>query len=235
MITRPLFGPLDQAHQVQSFPVMSADPARSTRRRHGRVMRPVTREQRPAPVGVAVASVTRCVAVAGGMLLRGRLRMPRTWVGTRFRFADGTSAPVYRETVAVRAPATDPCVLVVGFRLRWVRGRGHDVFRWTSIVNTPLFVGFPGFVAKWWLTADDLDRYRGIYQWDGAEQAERYARALWRVLALVSVRGSIRYHVLPGSWRDDVARRTPSPIGPADDTSWWRVDDADLDPLHGGG
>jgi len=214
---------------------MSADPARSTRRRHRRVTRPVTREQHPAPVGVAVASVTRCVALAGGMLLRGRLRMPRTWVGTRFRFADGTSAPVYRETVAVRAPAADPCVLVVGFRLRWARGRGHDVFRWTSIVNTPLFVGFPGFVAKWWLAADDLGRYRGIYQWDGAEQAERYARALWRVLALVSVRGSIRYHVLPGWWREDYARGTSFPIESADGTSWWRLADADLDPLHGGG
>jgi hypothetical protein len=29
------------------------------------------------------------------------------------------------------------------------------------------------------------------YEWDGARPAEAYARALWRVLALVSVRGSI--------------------------------------------
>lgn len=209
---------------------MSAGPADPRAAGPGTSTRSVTRQQYPAPVRVAVASVTRCVAVTGGMVLRGRLRMPRAWVGTWFHFADGTSAPVYRETIAVRAPTEDPCVLVVGFRLRWARGRGHDVFRWTSIVNTPLFVGFPGFVAKWWLAADEFGRYRGVYQWDGAQQAERYARALWRVLSLVSVRGSIRYHVLAGSWRDDVVHGAPDPSGGSDDPSWWRITGADPGP-----
>jgi hypothetical protein len=106
------------------------------------------------------------------------------------------------------------------------------VFRWTSIVNTPLFVGFPGFVAKWWVAADELDRYRGVYQWDGAQLAERYAQALWRLLALVSVPGSIRYHVLAGSWREEVAREATSRVGPADDRSWWRI--TGVDPGIGG-
>lgn len=209
---------------------MSQGPADPCVTGPGRPTRSVIQEQCPAPTRVAVASVTRCVAVTGGMVLRGRLRMPGAWVGTRFHFADGTSAPVYRETTAVHAPADDPCVLVVGFRLRWVRGRGHAVFRWTSIVNTPLFVGFPGFVAKWWLAADEFDRYRGVYQWDGAQQAERYARALWRVLALVSVRGSIHYRVLAGSWRDDVVRGALGPIAGSDDPSWWRITGADPVP-----
>jgi hypothetical protein len=40
----------------------------------------------------------------------------------RLHFADGTSARVYRETIAERGPSVDPCVLVVEFRLRFVRG-----------------------------------------------------------------------------------------------------------------
>jgi hypothetical protein len=40
----------------------------------------------------------------------------------RLRFADGTSARVYRETVVDQDATRDPCVLVVGFRLRVVRG-----------------------------------------------------------------------------------------------------------------
>jgi hypothetical protein len=64
--------------------------------------------------------------------------------------------------------------------------------------------------------------YRGLYQWDGAQQAEDYARALWRVLALVSVRDSIRYHVLPGLQRDDLLRNPE--LSPADEASaWWRL------------
>ena len=54
---------------------------------------------------------------------------------------------------------------------------------------------------------------------DGAQQAEHYARALWRVLALVSVSGSIHYRVLPGLWRDDLLR---DPGVSADETdAWW--------------
>ena len=125
----------------------------------------------------------------------------------RLRFADGTSARVYRETVVDRGPTEDPCVLVVEFRLRAVRGRGHAAFRWESLLNTPLFAGFPGFVSKLWLAHDERGRYRGLYEWDGPRLAENYARALWRVLALVSVPGSIHYVVLPGLRRDELLDR----------------------------
>ena len=85
-----------------------------------------------------------------------------------------------------------------------MRGRGHLAFRRESLLNTPLFVGFPGFVSKLWLANDERGRYRGVYQWDGPQRADHYARALWRVLALVSVPGSIHYTVLPGLHRDEI-------------------------------
>ena len=67
-----------------------------------------------------------------------------------------------------------------------------------------MFVGFPGFVSKLWLAHDENGVYRGFYQWNGAQLADAYVRALWWVLALVSVPGSIHYVVLPGLRRDDV-------------------------------
>jgi len=45
-------------------------------------------------------------------------------------------------------------------------------------------------------------------------------RALWRVLALVSVRGSIRYRVLPGLLRDDLLSNPE--LAPVDETGAWR-------------
>jgi hypothetical protein len=53
-----------------------------------------------------------------------------------------------------------------------------------SLLNTPLFVGFPGFVSKLWLAHDDDGVYRGVYEWDGPARAEYYARCLWRILEL---------------------------------------------------
>ena len=141
----------------------------------------------------------------------------------RICFGDGTTGRVYRETAVDQAPAT-PCVLVVSFRLRGVRGRGHAWFRRESLLNTPLFVGFPGFVSKLWLAHDEHGRYRGIYQWDGVERAEHYVRSLWRVLELVSQPGSIDYRVLPGLRRDDEPRTRAwsTASAPAEACAWWR-------------
>ncbi len=106
-----------------------------------------------------------------------------------------------------------------------VRGFGHRLFESESILNTPLFVGFPGYVSKLWLTHDENDTYRGFYEWDGAGRAESYARSLWRVLALGSVPGSIRYHVLPGLRRDAVLAdpHLLDAYAPEEQEAWWRL------------
>jgi hypothetical protein len=96
------------------------------------------------------------------------------------------------------------------------------VFRAMSLLNTPLFVGFPGFVSKLWLVNDEHGVYRGLYQWDGAQQVEDYARALWRVVALVSVPGTIHYDVLPGLRRNDLPSN-PWLISGDEAGAWWRL------------
>jgi hypothetical protein len=106
-----------------------------------------------------------------------------------------------------------------------VRGRGHLLFRWESWLNTPLFVGFPGLVSKLWLAHDDRGLYRGLYEWDGVERAEHYARSLWRVLALVSERDSIDYRVIPGLSSAQVLGEPAvlAPYAETGDADWWRL------------
>jgi hypothetical protein len=184
-------------------------------------------EQPPLAYPVALRALASCLASTGRLLWRRRVHLPRGRVGTRLSFADGTSARVYRETVVDQGPTLDPCVLVVEFRLRAVRGPGHAAFRLESLLNTPLFVGFPGFVSKLWLAHDERGRYRGMYEWDGPRLAGDYARALWRVLALVSVPGSVHYVVLPGL-RRDVLLEKPflAPGVAADSVAWWCLTEA---------
>ena len=175
----------------------------------------------PLAAGVAWSGVARCVPTALGLLLQGRIHRPRRNVGRTVCFADGTSARVYRETTLTRAPAGDPCALVVGFVMRGVRGRRHAVFERESLLHTPLFVGFPGFVSKLWLSRDDSGRYRGVYEWDGPAWAGAYAGSVWHLLALVSEPGSIGFRVFAGWSRDDVLD-DPDLIGaPPGDHSWW--------------
>jgi hypothetical protein len=184
----------------------------------------VVPEQPPLAYPAAVRALAQCVAETLRLIWQRRMHLPSQRVGMRLRFADGTSARVFRETVVDRGVTADPCVLVVEFRLRAVRGRGHAAFRRESLLNTPLFAGFPGFVSKLWLADDERGRYRGLYEWDGPRLAENYARALWRVLALVSVRGSIHYVVLPGLRRDVLLDRPQVLDGAAADAAaWWRL------------
>jgi len=183
-----------------------------------------TTEQAPLPVRTAMRALARCAATTAVLLARHRIRLPRDHVGLRLQFADGTSARVYRETVVDRPPPREPCVLVVEFRLRGVRGRGHAAFRAESLLNTPLFVGFPGYVSKLWLTHDQRGMYRGFYEWDGPALAEAYARALWWVLALVCQRSSIHHRVLPRLRRDDLLH-DPAVLDSGSQNGagqWWR-------------
>jgi hypothetical protein len=140
------------------------------------------------------------------------------------RFADGSSARVFRETTVDDVTADEPCILVVKFRLHLLRGRWHKLFLSECIMNTPLFVGFPGFMSKLWLERDERDVYRGLYEWTDAVRAERYARSLWRVLELVCPRGSIDYCIVPGRRRREVLE-DPELLAPFDGTgdAWWRV------------
>lgn len=182
-------------------------------------------EQSPLAPGEAWRAVAAGILTTLPLLARHRVRLPGERLGMRLCFSDGTSARVYRETRMGSGLAKDPCTLVVEFRLRLVRGPAHALFRTESLLNTPLFVGFPGFTSKLWLTHDERDRYRGVYEWDGEERAAHYARSLWRVLALVSVPGSIGYAVLPGLRRDAFLAAAGQAEGPApDDTAaWWRI------------
>ena len=179
----------------------------------------------PLPRATAWCLVARCVARSAALLARGDIHLSPEHVGRVIRFADGSSGRVYRETTIDGPPPREPCVLVVAFRLRAVRGRGHVAFEKESLLNTPLFVGFPGFVSKLWLAHDSHGTYRGLYEWDGPEAAEEYARALWRVLELVSQRGSIGFRVFPGLRRDDVLADPGRLNGHAraDEEAWWRV------------
>lgn len=179
----------------------------------------------PLPERTALLAVGRCVAVSLGMLARRRVHLGSRHLGEVIHFADHSAARVYRETTVDGPPPGDPCVLVVRFRLRGVSGPTHRVFEWESLLNTPLFVGFPGLVSKLWLAHDERGYYRGVYQWDGREAADRYARALWRVLALVSEPGSIDFRVLPSLLRDQAVTDASLMAAqrPHEREAWWRI------------
>jgi len=185
----------------------------------------IVADRGPLPLWRAVIALGQCVFRAGMLLSRRAISQPEDHLGHVLRFGNGSRGRVYRETSVNGAVVDSPAVLMVSFRLRWIRGRGHSLFRAESLLNTPLFVGFPGFVSKLWLAHDENGVYRGFYEWNDPKLADAYVRALWWVLALVSVRGSIHYVVLPGLRRDDVLAdpEVLESTAPGWRQAWWRL------------
>ena len=171
----------------------------------------------------AMWALVQCAFTTVWLLASGRARLPTGNVGRVLHVADSSSGRVYRETVVRRESTAEPVALIVEFRLRWVRGWAHAWFRAESLLNTPLFVGFPGFVSKLWLAHDENGSYRGVYEWDGAARAVAYVRALWWPLALVCDRSSIHAVVVPGVRRDELLRDPDTLERPAASRDWWRV------------
>ena len=154
----------------------------------------------------AVAALARCVVRTFPLMARRELHQPTERLGTR---------PGLRRRLPWSRLPRDRRGGPPGSTTRrssWSRsasasfgdGVGHALFRAESLLNTPLFVGFPGFISKLWLAPEGGDTYRGVYQWDGAARADAYVRALRWALAPVCARGSIRYVIVPGLRRDDV-------------------------------
>ena len=174
-----------------------------------------------------VAAFARSAVATGRLLAAGRLASPRTYLGRRLCFADGTTSFVFRET-AVRDPdPQDPAVLVVQFRLRAFGHRQllHAVFRRECILHTPLFAGFPGFHSKLWISDTTTGTYRGLYEWDGAGRAVDYADHLVRLLIPLSTPGSVRYHGIAGIRRQDLFAAPGLAVAgqePGAD-AWWRL------------
>jgi hypothetical protein len=146
-----------------------------------------------------------CALRTVGLMVTGRLAMPRRQVGRRLTFADGSSSTVYRETVRNGQGVTSPIILVVRFRLRLIGTSRfwHAAFRFESLFNTLLFAGHEGFVTKLWLTDSDTGYYRGIYEWDGEQSARWYAEVLRVVLQPWVQEGTFGYEILGGVNRPD--------------------------------
>jgi len=192
-------------------------------------------EQRPLPLRLALRAIGDCALETAVLLADRRIHQPRDHVGSSCRWADGTTSLVYRETVLDRPPTVAPTVLIVGFRLRHVHHAAlHALFRAESELNTPLFVGFPGFVSKLWCAHDERGLYRGLYEWDDPASAEQYVRALWWALRAVSVPSSIRSTILPGLHRDELLDdpRIGDRTAPDEPGVWWRLTETMAAPTH---
>lgn len=138
--------------------------------------------------------------------------------------AAGQAFTVYRETTIQPGAETDAAaVLEFRFHLWFMPAPLVPfvvcLFEPLSILTTPFFAGFPGFRTKLWLFDHATGDYEGVYRWETAAAARRYARGLEAVMTRLSVPGTIAREVHEDAPLDAyVAERAGGPrSSPIDD------------------
>jgi len=156
------------------------------------------------------------VARSVGLLVRGRVRLPRARVGEVLTMQDGERMRVFRQLRVVPADGDAPeGEFRVTFTTR-MPARLNVAFSWLTVV---LFMGLPGFVAKSWLVNDTTGAFAGIYQWRTYEDARRYSNSpALRFMTNRSVPGTVSYGVLtPPS--DRLQTPWPPTVRPGQETA----------------
>ena len=167
-----------------------------------------TREE----AGLRPIDALRSALAVLGYLLDGRIHQRRGRVGSTLSAGAGQRFVVYRETTVETPGGAEGsgggdygderpgAVLAFRFHLRLmprpIRPLAVAVFEPLSILTTPFFAGLPGFRTKLWCFDHASGDYMGVYEWDTAAGAERYARSLRRLMEWLSVPGSVAYEVV---------------------------------------
>lgn len=119
-------------------------------------------------------------------------------LGTKCKAKDNKTYTVFRETSSDKDYEGKEVTLVVAFRLFLIDRNTflHWLFQKLSILNTPLWVGFPGFKTKFWMVDTKTQDYLGIYRYLGKQNAKEYAEYICAILRPVSIKGSVWYEII---------------------------------------
>jgi hypothetical protein len=131
------------------------------------------------------------------LLARRRLHIDRSQVGRHVQTQRGT----YEVFRATSCDSSEPgtVTLLVWFHLRTIPAGARwrrAAFERLSILNTPLFAGFPGYLVKLWMVDPASSDYAGLYSWTTGAEAEHYGGYITSLLAPLSTPGSVGFSVV---------------------------------------
>ncbi len=131
------------------------------------------------------------------LIVSWSLHTNKQHLGNRYTVSDGKTYAVFRETVSDKEYGENECTLVIGFRLKLIRGSRlmHWLFQCLCVLDTPIWVGFQGFKTKFWMVEPNTKDYLGIYRYQGKGNAKKYAEYICAVLRPVSTDHSVWYKI----------------------------------------
>lgn len=137
------------------------------------------------------------------------LHLRKNRLGKRFKAPNGKVYQVFRETFSDKVYKKKEVTLIVAFRLKFIGSNSffHWLFQRLCLLDTPLWVGFPGFKEKFWMVEPKTKDYLGIYKYEGKENALKYANYICSILRPVSTKNSVWYKIFEEKFEDYLKKR----------------------------
>lgn len=113
------------------------------------------------------------LARATRLRLSGRVHFLKDCIGTAYRSED-ENFEIFRKVVldpTEDQPRRPGALFVVRFKFARF---GAKTNRLLSTLPIPFIVAQPGFRSKTWMIGQKTEAFRGLYEWDSVDDAERY-------------------------------------------------------------
>lgn len=138
------------------------------------------------------------------LVFSNQLHLAKENLGKNFRVRDGQTYSVFHDTISDKNYSQPEVTLIVHFRLKLIRNNSffHWLFQSLCLLDTPVWVGFPGFRRKFWMVDIHTKDYLGIYRYEGSENAKSYAEYISAVLIPLSTKNSVWFEVKETGFND---------------------------------
>lgn len=116
-----------------------------------------------------------CLVIALAMLVTGRLRLSRSYLGTKVRNDNGDVYRVFRNIYMHHLSKNpDGCVFVVSFKFARLSHRSNKL---ASIIPMLLIAGFPGYRQKLYGVNVRNGYWQGMYEWASEAHLGAYKKS----------------------------------------------------------
>ena len=108
----------------------------------------------------------------------GQIHFPTSFNGMKVKMEDDQEFEIFRHVVIgdeLDIPLNS-AVFIVRFKLSKMSIRKNKRF---SKFPIPMFIGLPGFKAKFWMCDENSGYNQGIYQWKSYENAVNYSKSFF--------------------------------------------------------
>jgi hypothetical protein len=130
------------------------------------------------------------------LYITGHVDLRKSNIGKEFIMNDGLKFKVFRHVIIRplgKREADPQAVFIIRFQPKNMTVEENKRF---SRIPMLIFMGFHGFRAKYWMVNEETGLCQGVYEWDAAEDAFRYAKSIaLKFMIKRSVHGTVDYKI----------------------------------------